>query len=76
MYTPVIDDATMWLILLEDLTVNNKSFGACSYSDRRCVALVDTGSSFLGIDERQFSSLVQDIQLTRPDCNYDGVVCK
>lgn len=68
-YSPVLDDANMWMIRLEEISIGGVPMNLCARSNRRCIALVDTGVSFLAIDEKHYGDFVNLITKNRPDCS-------
>ena len=61
----------MWLLQLTGLSIDEQplSGAACELdSGRACVALVDTGTSFIGVPARLYAEIVAAITSQRPDC--------
>lgn len=79
-YTPVLrqDDPKMWFVALDGLAIGD-DLNLCSFSDQPCVALPDTGTSFIAVPERRWPSIIAAITRHRPDCVVDprsqGVLC-
>jgi hypothetical protein len=66
-YTNVVkNNQGMWFIPLEDIEVAYSSTNYCQ--KQGCVALIDTGSSFIGIPKNLFDNFVQRITASRSDC--------
>jgi hypothetical protein len=66
-YTSLVkNNQGMWFIPLEDITVSSLSTSYCE--KRACVALVDTGSSFIGIPKSIFNDFAKRITSARSDC--------
>lgn len=59
----------MWLIPLGDVLINHKTVGFCKSF---CAALVDTGSSFLGVPEKIFQDFAKELTSKREDCRVIG----
>lgn len=55
----------MWFVEMNDMSVDGVSLNLCPNG---CAALVDTGSSFIGIPQSIFSSVVGQITKQRSDC--------
>ena len=67
---PQVREVQQWVIALDTMTMGGQSHGLCS--QRACVALLDTGTSFIGLPSLPFLSIKDQILALRPDCSYDA----
>lgn len=76
MYTPVLTSGgpQMWLARLEAVHVDGKKLSMCGTFDNPCIALPDTGTSFLSLPPGRFDEIVKAITKDRPDCHRDQYV--
>lgn len=68
----------MWFIYLADVWIDKGEIGLCS---GRCVGLLDTGSSFLGVPPKVYLRILEHIKRVRPDCasleeHENGLQCR
>eukprot|EP00475_Leptophrys_vorax_P029730 TRINITY_DN438_c0_g1_i1.p1 TRINITY_DN438_c0_g1~~TRINITY_DN438_c0_g1_i1.p1 ORF type:complete len:463 (+),score=101.84 TRINITY_DN438_c0_g1_i1:1441-2829(+) len=63
------DNQGMWFLPLTDTLVGGISTSICA--SQGCVALVDTGSSFIGIPKSQFSRFISSVIAQRSDCSIN-----
>ena len=73
---PQVREAQQWVIPVDRLVTgwsadgrSSDAHGLCE--NRPCVALMDTGTSFVGLPTLAFLSIKQLILSRRPDCAYD-----
>ena len=65
----VMAETGMWITKLHALAINGRSIQTCENEEApACVALVDTGTSFIGVPADIYDSLMTDIVAHRPDC--------
>ena len=67
---PQVKEVQQWVIALDSVTLDGASHGLCS--TRSCVALLDTGTSFIGLPSTAFLSIRTQILALRPDCQFDA----
>jgi hypothetical protein len=69
---PVISgqSPTQWIVPMSTLGVGNQNSGLCSRSSG-CHALLDTGTSFIGLPKDYFDAILSAIIQLRSDCGYD-----
>ena len=67
---PQVKEVQQWVIGLDAVALDAKSHSLCSL--RACVALLDTGTSFIGIPSAAFLLMKEQILGMRPDCSYDA----
>ena len=67
-YIPIVPDLGMWLLMLQSIHINSiNQYNICTVQ-RPCAALIDTGTSFIGLPEMHYNQLVNNIIHDRPDC--------
>ena len=76
-YTPVLHSGhpQMWFVLLEGFTIGTDDIIAlslCGFFDNPCVALPDTGTSFLTVPSSQWERVIDAITDGRTDCMIDA----
>jgi hypothetical protein len=80
-WSNVISTQGMWYIMMDAITVNSVSSGWClgGGSQVGCVALIDSGTSFIGVPSNRWKAMLQFLLNKRTDCveraNGAGVVC-
>ena len=69
-YHRILEQTSMWLVPLTALSVGDHPLSdACDPHDgRACVALLDTGTSFVGVPSDLYSAFVSQLTAARPDC--------
>jgi cathepsin D len=71
--------ASMWFVQLDGIRIGGTTLRACSSLSTPCVALPDTGTSFIALPQRLYAELVREITIGRVDCVTDvasgSVVC-
>ena len=66
---PQVKEVQQWVIALDAVTMGGDSHGLCT--ERSCVALLDTGTSFIGLPSVPFLAIKSQILALRPDCQFD-----
>ena len=67
---PQVKEVQQWVIALDAVTMGGDSHGLCGA--RSCVALLDTGTSFIGLPSGPFLAMKAQILGLRSDCLYDA----
>jgi len=69
----------MWVVKLDAVVVDDVSVTSMCTKQAACVALVDTGTSFIGVPARQWSRLFKLLTSQRSDCKVNSeskeIVC-
>jgi hypothetical protein len=71
------DAPSLWFVPLQGVLVGGDSLGLCGVLEP-CVALPDTGTSFLAIPQRRWQPFISLLTAKRPDCVLDqnqNVMC-
>eukprot|EP00455_Lapot_gusevi_P051814 TRINITY_DN7813_c0_g1_i1.p1 TRINITY_DN7813_c0_g1~~TRINITY_DN7813_c0_g1_i1.p1 ORF type:complete len:639 (+),score=111.31 TRINITY_DN7813_c0_g1_i1:79-1917(+) len=78
-WNKVIPNAGMWYIYLDAVSSDDTLLGMCTGgASTPCVALMDTGTSFIGVPGSRWPTILKQIQANRPDCKEQGnlgVIC-
>ncbi len=80
-YSPLLGSSGMWVVQLQQLTFSGSdatNLPTMCQIDRKsggtpCAALIDTGTSLIGIPYRLFLQFLASINSRRPDCKLDAV---
>ena len=67
---PQVKEVQQWVLALDAVTMDGQSHGLCMA--RACVALLDTGTSFIGVPSVAFLAIKTQILAMRRDCAYDA----
>lgn len=65
---PTSLDKGMWYIKMKTVYIGEKEKNYCTQYTKGCHALIDTGTSFIGVPEDVYKDLLKDITEKRPDC--------
>jgi len=60
----------MWFVALDGVSVGDE-LSFCGFVDR-CIALPDTGTSFIAVPEHRWAAFIAAITRRRPDCKQDS----
>jgi hypothetical protein len=75
-YLSVIPDSPSWTLTMQQVNIDSSNTGWCS----DCRALIDTGTSFVGMPSTHFYQWVNVVLQRRPDCyldnDYQLIVCQ
>ncbi len=80
-WSRVISTSGMWYIMMDAIAVDGANSGWCfgGGSGKACVALMDSGTSFIGVPASRWPAILAHIIAKRPDCveraNGGGVIC-
>jgi len=79
-WTPVLyaGSPQMWFIRMDKLSVGGNSLNICGFWQNPCVALPDTGTSFISLPASKFDTIIALIVAGRSDCHmdfYKNVMC-
>jgi hypothetical protein len=79
-WTPVLyaGEPQMWFVRMDKLTIGTKVLNICGFWQTPCVALPDTGTSFISVPAARWDSVISFITAGRSDCRTDyfrNVIC-
>jgi len=79
-WTPVLyaGEPQMWFIRMDKLTIGKTTLNICGFWQTPCVALPDTGTSFISVPAARWESVISYITAGRSDCRVDyfrNVMC-
>lgn len=80
-WSRVISTSGMWYIMMDAVAVDGSNSGWClgGGSGKACVALIDSGTSFIGVPASRWPAILAHVIASRPDCveraNGGGVIC-
>eukprot|EP00475_Leptophrys_vorax_P030976 TRINITY_DN4674_c0_g1_i1.p1 TRINITY_DN4674_c0_g1~~TRINITY_DN4674_c0_g1_i1.p1 ORF type:complete len:614 (+),score=104.85 TRINITY_DN4674_c0_g1_i1:225-1844(+) len=77
-YVTKIRGYSMWYVPLQKVEVGS-TLSVCGLDDIGCTALIDTGTSFIGLPSSHFDDIVSTITANRPDCSVTSdylIVCE
>jgi hypothetical protein len=69
-YMQLASTSGMWILSMQGVSVGGVTTTYCSSND--CAALIDTGTSFIGMPTSAFNDIARRVSAIRADCNVDA----
>jgi hypothetical protein len=81
-WNKIVSTTGMWFIVMDGVAVDGAYLSMCTAAGpgiNPCVALIDTGTSFIGVPNTRWNALFKAITQDRPDCTQQpssgAIIC-